>query len=230
MKENFSNALIKIIAVSTLLFAATNVFAEQGVIPTCKYLPLANNPIISGTPNTTICVDVPVSLSKNHVAFSIDSLATTDGTAAGVPVALRHMWMLGKAMQARVNAGKIDPANIQIIGVVHGTALPWVLNDDWWKKQTDDDGNQLYPNGNPYKDWIEKLYALNNAGIHIQLEACGVTLAGKGLTSNDVYASSAGRVYVNQGALGRIIDLEQQGYAYLQEGWVDNDHRHHDAD
>lgn len=229
MHKNKMSILKSVSLLFALLWAASSL-AAQGIIPQCKYLPLANNPIITGTPNTTICVDVPVQLSKNHVVFSIDSLATSDGTAAGIPVALRHMWMLGSAMKARIHAGKIDPANVQIIGVIHGTALHWALSDAWWQKQVDDDGNQLYPNGNPYKPWIEKLFALNAAGVNIQLEVCGVTLAGNGLSSNDVYSSPNGRIYVNQGALGRIIDLEQQGYAYLQEGWVDNDKHHHHRD
>jgi intracellular sulfur oxidation DsrE/DsrF family protein len=116
---------------------------------------------------------------------------------------------------------------------MHGTALSWALSDAWWQKQVDDDGNQLYPNGNPYKDWIEKLFALNNAGVNIQLEVCGVTLSGAGLTNADVYSSANGKIYVNQGAIGRLIDLQQKGYTYIQEGWVDYDkndkyHRDHD--
>ena len=219
----------------SVLFGASNAFAAQGVIPTCQYLPLANNPIITGTPNNTVCVDVPVALTENHVVFNLDSLATTDGTAAGAPVGLRHMWMLGKAMQARINHDPqlLDPTKLQIIGVMHGTALSWALSDAWWQKQVDDDGNQLYPNGNPYKDWIEKLFALNNAGVNIQLEVCGVTLSGAGLTNADVYSSANGKIYVNQGAIGRLIDLQQKGYTYIQEGWVDydkNDKHHRDHD
>jgi intracellular sulfur oxidation DsrE/DsrF family protein len=157
---NSKLSVLKAVSLLLALLWSANTLAAQGIIPQCKYLPLANNPIITGVPNTTICVDIPVSLTKNHVVFSIDSLATTTGTDEGAPVALRHMWMLGSAM----------------------------------------------------------------------LEVCGVTLAGKGLTSNDVYSSPNGRIYVNQGALGRIIDLEQQGYAYLQEGWVDADKYHHHWD
>ncbi len=211
-----------VLVLLALLWSAASM-AEQGVMPKCKYLPLANNPIISGKPNKTVCVDVPVKLKKVHVVFSIDTPVTTDGTVNGNPVALRHMWMLGKAMQARIKAGKIKPSHVQIIGVIHGTALPWALNDAWWEKQKGKDGKALYPKGNPYKEWIEKLFALNKEGVHIQLEACGVTLAGKGLSNKDVYSSKKGRVYVNQGALARIIELQQMGYAYMQEGWIDND-------
>ena len=192
-------------------------------------MPLASNPITTGIPNTSICVDIPNNLSENHVVFNIDSLATKDGTADGVSVALNHIWLMGSAMKARVNAGLMDAANIQIVGVMHGTSLVWGMSDEWWQSQTDKNGDQLYPDGNPQKKWLEKLFALNNAGINIQLEVCAVAMSGKGLTHNDVYSSPNGRVYVNQGAMGRIISLQQQGYAYIQEGWVDYDRRlHHD--
>lgn len=216
-----------VVGVST--FGSNLAIATQGVIPSCQYMPLVNNPIISGVPNTTVCIDVPVNLSENHSVFNIDTQVTTDGTSTGAPAALRHMWMLGKAMQARVNAGRMDAANIQIIGVMHGSALSWALNDAWWQKQVDKRGRQLYPNGNPNKEWLEKIFALNNAGVNIQLEVCGVTMSGKGLTNADLYSSPNGKIHVNQGAIGRIIDLQQKGYAVMQEGWIDND-KHDDDD
>ena len=228
MKKNKKKLFVRAVLLMGVLFASSNTFAAQGIIPDCKMLPLANNPIITGVANTTVCVDIPVSLTENHTVFNLDSLATTDGTAAGAPVGIRHMWMFGKAMQARVAHGLMKPEDIQIIGVIHGSALGWALNDAWWQSQVDEDGHQLYPNGNPYKDWIEKLFALNNAGLNVQLEVCGVTLSGKGLTRDNVYSSDNGRIFVNQGAIGRLVDLQQKGYKYIQEGWVDNDKKKHD--
>jgi len=216
--KNKNNYSIKAILLTGLLLAAGNAFADQGIVQPCSTLPLVNDPT-----NSTVCVDVPVALKTNHTLFNLDSLATTDGTSAGAPVGLRHMWMFGNAMKGRVAHGAMNPDDIQIIGVIHGTALSWALNDAWWQSQKDEDGNQLYPNGNPNKDWIEKLFALNNGGIHIQLEVCGVTLRGAGLTRDNVYSSANGRIYVNQGAIGRMVDLQQKGYTYIQEGWVDND-------
>lgn len=231
MKHGSINIITILILIVANGVGTGNATAAQGIIPACKYTPLASNPITTGVPNTEICVDIPNQLSSNHVVFNIDSLATKDGSEDGVSVALRHMWLLGSAMRARANAGLMDKADIQIIGVMHGDSLTWAMSDDWWRKKLDKNGRQLYPNGNPQKEWIEKLLALNNDGLNIQLEACAVAMSGKGLTRDDVYSSPNGRVYVNQGALGRIIYLQQQGYAYIQEGWVDNDsirHRHDD--
>jgi hypothetical protein len=46
-------------------------------------------------------------------------------------------------------------------------------------------------------------------------------MLGKGWTNDDLYVSNKGKEYgfihVNQGAIGRIVDLQQHGFAYLQE-------------
>jgi len=224
--NNKGQYLLKAVALTGAILGSTSALAD------CKTPPLVPNIIAkldgstdpAKTTNTTICVDVPVQLMDEQALFNIDSLATTDGTPAGAPVALRHMWMLGIANIARAKAfADVDLSNFHIKGVIHGSAVTWALNDAWWQRQVDEDGNQLYPDGNPYKDWIEKIFALQDKGLDIQLEVCGVTLMGKGLhhtaTDDDVYLG----IHVNQGAIGRIIDLQQNGYTYIQEGYIDND-------
>ena len=164
----------------------------------CDTLPLVNK-LVGGPDNTSVCVDAPVSLKKAKVVFNLDKTVTDGG---GRPIGLRHMWMLGTALKARINAGLVDPEDVSIIGVFHGGGSAWALNT----------------NSDVVKDFIEKIFALKKQGVNISLEMCGVTMLGHGWTNDDLYSSDNGMIHVNQGAIGRIIDLEQHGYAYLQEG------------
>jgi intracellular sulfur oxidation DsrE/DsrF family protein len=203
----------------------------------CNYLPLANglaagwDKIIAGTettfkpnPNATVCVDIANGLTQNFFVFDIDTPVTKDGTVNGTPSALNHMYLMGSANLAYIknvlkNSGNDVSSDFSIKGIIHGSALKWALNDAWWEAQVDDDGNQLYPDGNPNKAWFDKLNWLKAHGMDIQLEVCAVTLSGAGLTHDDVYPG----ILVNQGAFGRISALAQKGYTVVPEGWVDND-------
>jgi intracellular sulfur oxidation DsrE/DsrF family protein len=49
--------------------------------------------------------------------------------------------------------------------------------------------------------------------MDIQLEACADTMASKGLTNADLYPG----ILVNESAVGRLGDLQQLGYTYIQE-------------
>lgn len=183
----------------------------------------------SPTVNTTVCVDVPVQLMKNKMVYNMDTPVTKDGTANGIPNGLRHMWLMGsaniaRAMGVKKNTGMEILPEFHIKGIIHGSALSWALNDAWWQGQVDEDGNQLYPDGNPNKEWINKVLALQSKGLDIQLEVCAVSLMGKKLSDTDVYPG----ILVNQGAFGRISALHQDGYAIVSEGWVDNDKKHKD--
>ena len=231
MNKNKKAYFVKATFLAGVILGSTTAFAD------CTYPTLASNVTegidrynagLQATPaptvNTTVCVDVPVQLFANKMVFNIDTPTTSDGTANGIPAALKHMWMMGAANVARVkgvtkNGGTISLSDFHIKGIIHGSGLSWALNDAWWQKQVDEDGNQLYPNGNPNKEWIAKIFSLKNQGLDIQLEACAVSLMGKGLTHDDVYPG----ILVNQGAFGRISALHQDGYAVVSEGWVDND-------
>ena len=193
--------MLKVALLATALLGASvalaNDMKNNGYTASCDMLPLVNT-LVGGPVNTSVCVDAPVALEKAKVVFNID-LPVAD--SAGRPVALRHMWMLGTALKARINAGLLDPEKVSIIGVVHGGAVPWVLNS----------------NTPMIQDFIEKIFALKNQGVNVNLEVCGVTMLGKGLTNANLYASENGMIHVNQGAIGRIIDLEQKKYVYMQE-------------
>jgi len=236
MINNKGHHLIKAtILVGTLLGSA---YASAD----CSYLPLANglaagwDKMIAGTettfkpnPNTTVCVDIANNLQKNFFVFDIDTPVTKDGTVNGTPSAFNHMYLMASANLAYIknvakNTGNDVSGSFSIKGIIHGSALKWALSDAWWQKQVDDDGNQLYPNGNPNKAWFDKLNWLKAHGMDVQLEVCAVTLSGAGLTHDDVYPG----ILVNQGAFGRMSSLHQQGYAVVSEGWVDNDKKNND--
>ena len=224
MNKKNKQYLFKALLLLGVLFGANNVFAADG----CKYLPLVPN-IIAGDPtgNTTVCVDIPNPLfNGNKTVWDMDLPVTTDGLPNTTPAGLRHMWMMSVANNAFATKNGLDKSNFKIYGVIHGTALSWALNDAWWESQVDEDGNQLYPNGNPEGAWIQKVLAMKDKGLDVQLEVCGVTLMGAGLSSDDVYPG----ILVNQGAFGRFQVLHQQGFMVIQEGWIDNDKRHHDHD
>jgi len=190
-----------------------------GVPPNC-YLPLAVNlapisnlPDATGTPfgdtNSTVCVDVPVDLTKSKVVFNIDNSVPNGGMdAKGNSNGLKHMVMLGGVIKDRIQKGLIDPEDVSIVGVLHGSAIKWA------KLDTDQ------------KFWINQIFALKNAGVNIHLEVCGVTMRSNAWTKANIYSYDAsgnpdlsvpGTIYVNQGAIGRIMYLEQQKYVYIHE-------------
>lgn len=228
MKKTQIKFLIKAFVLSFILLGANSAFAlTLNQVSPCEYDQLVPN-IINGTTNTTVCVDVPnkeLAQGGNKIVWDIDTPVTTDGKPNTTPAGFRHMWMMANAMEAmvkKVQATKgVDiSSKIHIYGVIHGTALHWALNDAWWETQVDDDGNQLYPNGNPEGAWIKKLQDFaKTTGLDIHLEVCGVTLMGAGLTNANVYPG----ILVNGGAFGRFAVLHNEGFLVIQEGWIDND-------
>lgn len=203
--KNKKMNLLKAVMVAGVVLGSGNAFADKDehegnvakYMSNCEMLPLVTT-LIGGPVNTTVCVDAPVALEKAKVVFNLDA-AVRDGL--GRPTGLRHMWMMGTALKARIDAGLVDPKDVSIIGVTHGSGINMVL------------GNNTASD----RDFIEKIYALEQQGVNISLEICGVTMAGKGLTRANLYSSDNGMIHVNQGAIGRIIDLEQHRYAYIQE-------------
>lgn len=220
MSNNNTKNLFKLILCAGMALGSSSVFAADG----CVYLPLVTN-IIEGqqqtppvpTANTVVCVDIPVRQNYERALFNIDSLTTRDGTTMGTPVALRHMYMLGVANMARAKSTPDEIAKLgdfHIKGVIHGKSLTWALSDQWWID------NVPGATGNPHKEWLNKINGLRAKGLDIQLEVCGVTMYGKGLTQADLYPG----ILVNQGAVGRILYLQnQEDYAYIQSGYIDND-------
>jgi intracellular sulfur oxidation DsrE/DsrF family protein len=198
----------KVLFLSSMILGATALVADDGddnnFIATysenCDTLPLVSSQI-GGPENTSVCIDAPVALKKAKAVFVLDSPIVSGGK----PVGLRHMFMFGTALKARIQAGVLDPKDVSVVGVFYGGASAWALKS----------------NPDYAKDFIEKIFDLSNQGVNISLEICGVTMLGKGWTNNDLYVSNKGKEYgfihVNQGAIGRIVDLQQHGFAYLQE-------------
>ena len=176
---------------------------DTGVISPCQYLiPTANlNPAAQ-----PVCVDVPVKLKKPKVVFNMDHNAfRSDGVT---PIGMRHMVMLSNAIKTRIDAGVTKAENVSVIGVFHGGPAAWVLSNEWWAE------NVVGATGNPYAGWLNKLAGLKAMGVNIQIEICGVTMTGKGWTNDMLYPG----VVVNQGAIGRLIDLQLDDYAMIQPG------------
>lgn len=162
----------------------------------CKFMPtvlaLMNPPV----KNESVCIDMPVGLDEPKIVYNLNAQVVD---ASGRPVALSNMYMLGTALLARIKAGKLDPRHASMVGVMHGGGLDWALNPD-----------------DNTKALIENIYKLKNAGLDINLEACGVAMQVKGKKNADLYQSQNGKIHVNQGGVGRIVDLQRHGYAYLQ--------------
>jgi intracellular sulfur oxidation DsrE/DsrF family protein len=185
---------------------------SDGILNQCEYLPLATNlafPKKFGKKNTSVCVDIPVKLERAKIVFNMDTPAVDK---AGNANGLKHMAMMGFVMKQQIKDGLIKPENVSIIGIVHGSALKWVTKASTQKK------------------WINAIFKLQSEGVNIHLEACAAAMNGAGLTKKNLYSYTAkgdpdpkagGRIYVNQGAFGRELYLQNQGYAYAEEG---NDH------
>lgn len=203
--------LIGLCGSNAVLAAGKDGAKNNGVLDQCKYLPLATNlvnPKKFGPKNTTICVDVPVKVKTAKIIFNMDTTAV-DGK--GNSNGLKHMMMMGSVMKAQIKHGMIKPENVSIIGIIHGAALPWAT-----KKGPEQQ-----------KKLMNAIFKLRKAGVNIQLEVCGVSMNGAGLTKKDLYTyddkgnpdpKALGRIYVNQGAFGRELYLQNHGYAYAEEG------------
>ena len=251
MSNKFKTIFLSI-ALTGFVFSSATAFAVQlvtGTTEPCEQLWLVND-IENATAEADFgggeCIDVPVNMKKVKVLFNLDNAviqvkptAATGGVVTATEinaVGLRHMALLGKVMQYRISQGLIEASNVEIVGIFHGPAMS---QKKWpFKKAFGGEAPEV-------KRWVDKIFALKNAGVNIQLEVCGVTLKGMQKTARDVFgkkgwfmmderaiyvndstiseddadddATDDGRIYVNQGAVGRIIELQMNGFAYLQE-------------
>ncbi|TAL86361.1 MAG: hypothetical protein EPN74_05080 [Rhodanobacter sp.] len=208
-----SAILLGVVAGSSVAFAAGSNSAEQNkILDHCQYLPLATNlafPKKFGAKNTTVCVDIPVHVEKAKMVFNMDT-NTVDGK--GNSTGLKHMVMMGNVMKDAIAKGQIKPENVDIIGIMHGSALKWLVK----------------PVAPQQKKWVEAIFKLKREGVNIHLEACAAAMNGAHLTKKNLFSYDAngnpdpkagGRVYVNQGAFARELYLENHGYAYFEEGY-----------
>jgi intracellular sulfur oxidation DsrE/DsrF family protein len=137
-----------------------------------------------------ITIDVPVTLKEANVVFNMDHIAL----GGDMPFGLKYMELLNKKV-------KMDKTSGKIIGVFHGPAAFMTLNDQAYN------ANRKVTTGNPYKSLIEGLVASG-----VQIEECAESMKGNGWTNKDLLPV----VKVNTGAIGRIIQLTQQGYVQIQ--------------
>lgn len=216
MKKNNAKFISSVLILLFGIYGSTTVLAKGHdaaggeVLSNCQYLPLATNLVFPkkfGKKNTTECVDIPVKFEKAKIVFNMDT-DSVDGK--GNANGLKHMVMMGNVMKAKIAHKMIKPEDVSIIGVIHGSAIKWATKASDQKK------------------WIDDIFKLKQEGVNIQLEACAVTMNGAGLTKKNLYSYTAdgkpdpkagGRIYLNQGAFGRELYLQNHGYAYAEEGY-----------
>ena len=186
--------------------------ARNEALDQCQYLVLATNlamPKKFGAKNTTVCVDIPVEVQKAKMVFNMDT-DSVDGN--GNSNGLKHMVMMGNVIKDQIRQGLIKPEDVSIIGILHGSAIKWAT--------------KAVPA--QQKNFIDQIFQLKREGLNIQLEACAAAMNGADLTKKNLYSYDAdgkpdpaagGRIYVNQGAFARELDLENRGYAYFEEGY-----------
>ena len=208
-----SAILLGVLASSSAASAAdSNNAGQNEILDQCQYLPLATNlafPKKFGAKNTTICVDIPAQVEKAKMVFNMDT-DTVDGK--GNSNGLKHMFMMGSVMKEQIAKGLIKPENVDIIGIMHGSALKWLVK----------------PVPPQQKKFIEGIFKLKREGVNIHIEACAAAMNGAHLTKKNLFSYDAngnpdpkagGRIYVNQGAFARELYLENHGYAYFEEGY-----------
>ncbi len=86
--------------------------------------------------------------------------------------------------------------------VLHGPTAYWVLNEATYRQFKNDEFAF-----NPNEHVIQELLKLG-----VSVEVCNVSLRGKGWTGQDLLPG----VTVVRDAYTRLIDLQQQGYAYIR--------------
>lgn len=137
-----------------------------------------------------IHIDVQVKFKQANVVFNMDHLAY----AGDMPVGMKYMHLLSEHMKKTGATGKI-------IGVFHGAAAYMTLNDKAY------DAARHVTTGNPYKELIANL---QKEGV--QIEECSVSMKGNHWGNEDLLPG----VLVNTGAVGRLIQLVQEGYVQIQ--------------
>ena len=141
-------------------------------------------------PGRVIHVDIPVVLEKANVVFNMDHLAF----AGDMPVGMKYMNLLSIRFKEMGTQG-------QIIGIFHGDAAYMTLNDRAYNVY------RVVSTGNPYKNLIVELMKQG-----VQIEECAVSMKSHGWVNEDLLPG----VKVNTGAVGRLIQLTQEGYVQLQ--------------
>ncbi|PKO07925.1 MAG: sulfur reduction protein DsrE [Chloroflexi bacterium HGW-Chloroflexi-2] len=137
-----------------------------------------------------IVVEIPVVLEKANVVFNMDHLAF----AGDVPVGMSYMLLLTNRFREMNTKG-------QIIGVFHGDAAYMTLNDEAYNVY------RKVITGNPYKGLLAELLKQG-----VQIEECIVSMKNHAWGPEDLLPG----VKINAGAVGRLIQLTQEGFVQIQ--------------
>lgn len=135
-------------------------------------------------------VDIPVVIKQAKVVFNIGHPVF----AGDLPVGINYMHLLAKRFKEMGTKGKI-------IGVFHGDAAYMVLKDDTYNAY------RHVSTGNPYKARIAELIRQG-----VQIEECAMSMRNHQWGNDDLLSD----VKVNTGAVGRVVELVQQGYVQIQ--------------
>ena len=149
-------------------------------------------PAVSAWADTApqIHIDVPVTIKSAKVVFNMDHAAFS----GDAPVGLKHMNLM-------INRFQQPGKSLTLVGVFHGDAGYMLLNDNAYNRV------RKVTTGNPYTDMIQDLIKQG-----VQIEECAVTMKANNWSNDDLLTG----VKVNAGALGRIVQLVQEGYVMIQ--------------
>jgi intracellular sulfur oxidation DsrE/DsrF family protein len=141
----------------------------------------------------SIAVAIPaiqVALKQAKVVFNMDHAAFSGDT----PVGLKHMSLM-------LERFKQTGSELSMDGVFHGDAGYMLLNDETYNAA------RKTKTGNPYKELVENLIQQG-----VQIEECAITMKANMWGNENLLPG----VKVNSGALGRIVQLVQEGYVMIQ--------------
>jgi len=138
----------------------------------------------------TIHIDIPATLKQANVVFNISHV----DFVGDVPAGIKYMHLLAARFKQTGTQGRI-------IGIFHGNAAYLTLNDKPYGAY------RLVETGNPYKNL---LISLMEQGV--QIEVCAVSMKSNGWGNQDLLPG----MKVNAGAVGRLIQLVQEGYIQIQ--------------
>lgn len=137
-----------------------------------------------------IHIDVPVTIKQAKIVFNMDHAAFN----GDMPVGIKHMSLVLKRFQ--------QPGNeLNMVGVFHGDGGYMLLNDESYNKV------RKTSTGNPYKGMVDELI---KGGV--QIEECAITMKGNNWGNDNLLPG----VKVNTGAIGRIVQLVQEGHVMIQ--------------
>jgi intracellular sulfur oxidation DsrE/DsrF family protein len=137
-----------------------------------------------------IRIDIPVTLKQANVVFNISHV----DFVGDIPAGIKYLHLLATRFKEAGVKGKI-------IGIFHGGAAYLTLNDKAYGVY------RLVETGNPYKNLLTSLMEQD-----VQIEECAISMKNNGWGNEDLLPG----VKVNAGAIGRLIQLVQEGYIQIQ--------------